>query len=95
MAVTMTAGTRFRCQNPDCRCEVEVISASSEAESNPRCCCCGSAMKKPYQKPSVMILGAESEELAHLLEADASPLLRRARISLWQCSSKHSTSLEN
>jgi len=73
VAVTMTVGTRFCCQNPDCRCEVEVINGSSEAESNPKCCCCGSAMKRPYQKPAVTILGAESKKFAHLFEVDASP----------------------
>ena len=50
MAVTMTAGTRFCCQNPDCRCEIEVHKTSMEATSNPRCCC-GAEMKRIYVKP--------------------------------------------
>ena len=50
MAVTMTVGTRFRCQDPDCRYEIEVHKASIEATSNPRCCC-GTEMKRIYVKP--------------------------------------------
>jgi len=89
--VTKLVGVRFRCQNPDCGCEVEVINDSSEAESNPRCSCCGSAMKKPYQKPFLKNLGAESKKLAHLFE-DTSPRQSGARLDLWRCPSKHSTS---
>ena len=51
-AVAMTVGTRFRCQNPDCRCEIEVHKASKESESNPRCCC-GAEMKRTYEKPAL------------------------------------------
>jgi len=50
MAVTMTVGTRFCCQNLDCRCEIEVHKTSMEATSNPRCCC-GAEMKKSYAMP--------------------------------------------
>jgi hypothetical protein len=53
--MNMTAGTRFRCQNPDCRCEIEVHKDSMEATSNPRCCC-GAEMKKPYVKPALQEL---------------------------------------
>jgi hypothetical protein len=53
--MTMNAGQRYRCQNPDCRCEIEVIKTSTEAESNPRCCC-GAEMKKPYEKPAFKTL---------------------------------------
>jgi hypothetical protein len=84
MAVTLTAGTRFRCQNPDCGCEVEVTNSLSEAESKPSCCCCGSAMKRPYQKPVLKRLDVESKELAHLFEVDASAQQGGPRISLWQ-----------
>jgi hypothetical protein len=90
VSVTMTAGTRFRCQNPGCCCEVEVINVSSEAESNPRCSCCGSAMKRPYQKPVLKRLDA-AKKLAHSFEVDTPPRLGQASLSLWQCPSKHST----
>jgi hypothetical protein len=44
------------------------------------------------QKPIVKSLNTESKKLALLFEVNASPRLERARISLWQCPSKHSTS---
>jgi hypothetical protein len=90
--VIMRVGTRFLCQNPSCGCEVEVIDVSSEAESDPRCSCCGSAMKKPYQKPVLKNLDAESKEIAHLFESDASCRLGEAKISVGRCPSKYSAS---
>jgi hypothetical protein len=48
----MQVGQRYRCQNPDCRCEVEVVKASMETTTNPRCCC-GVEMKRPYEKPGI------------------------------------------
>jgi len=58
--MTMNVGQRYRCQNPDCRCEVEVIKASTEAVLNPRCCC-GGEMKKRYTKPTLKILDFKPE----------------------------------
>jgi len=49
--MTMNKGQRYRCQNPDCRCEVVVIEPSKEAVLNPQCCC-GGEMKKRYAKPT-------------------------------------------
>jgi hypothetical protein len=47
MAAGMTKGQRFVCQNPECRCELEVTKAPfANSSSNPE-------MKKPYIKPSV------------------------------------------
>lgn len=46
----MAVGQRYRCQNPHCRCEIEVIQPSAPSQSMPRCIC-GAEMKKPYQKP--------------------------------------------
>jgi hypothetical protein len=43
--MTINVGQRYRCQDPDCRCEIEVIKASTVAVLNPRCCC-GEEMKK-------------------------------------------------
>ena len=54
-AMTMNVGQRYRRQNTDCRCEVEVIQGSTEAVLNPRCCC-GWEMKKPYTEPTLKIL---------------------------------------
>jgi hypothetical protein len=51
----MIAGQTYRCQNRECGCEIQVVKASIEAQSNPRCCC-GSEMKKPYEKPSLRSL---------------------------------------
>jgi hypothetical protein len=55
-AMTMNMGKCYRCQNPDCRCEIEVIQASMEAVLNQRCCC-GREMKKPFTEPMLKILG--------------------------------------
>jgi len=49
--MTMNVRQRYCCQNPDYRCEIEVTKTSTEAESNPRCCC-GAEMKKPYEEPT-------------------------------------------
>ena len=46
----MRKGQRYRCQNPECRDEIEVTKSSSGEESNPRCRC-GGEMKKVYSKP--------------------------------------------
>jgi len=56
--MTMSVGQRYRCQDPNCRCEVEVIHASTEAVLNPRCCC-GREMKKAYTKPILEILDSK------------------------------------
>ncbi len=42
--MTMKIGQRYRCLNSDCRCEIEVTKASTEANTNPRYCC-GAEMK--------------------------------------------------
>ena len=65
--MTMTAGTRFRCQNPDCRCEIEVHKASMEAECNPRCCC-GAEMKRAYVKPALRQLDDTATEFFGVAE---------------------------
>jgi len=41
---------RYRCQNPDCRAEIEMTNASSEASTMPKCSC-GAPMKKVYSTP--------------------------------------------
>ena len=46
----MRKGQRYRCQNPNCRDEIEVINNSGEEDSNPRCHC-GAKVKKVYSKP--------------------------------------------
>jgi hypothetical protein len=33
--MTMTVGQHYFCQNPGCRCEIEVIKNSTESDSNP------------------------------------------------------------
>jgi hypothetical protein len=60
--MTITAGMRLRCQNPDCGCEIEVHRASKKAESNPRCCCCGAEMKRTYAKPALRELDDTATE---------------------------------
>jgi hypothetical protein len=45
--MTMRAGQQYHCQNPSCRCQVEVKKTSAEAQANPKCCC-GAEMKTEY-----------------------------------------------
>jgi len=40
-----TVGQRYRCQNPDCRAEIEMTS--SDSKTMPKCSC-GALMKKVY-----------------------------------------------
>jgi hypothetical protein len=54
LTMTMRVGKRYRCQNADCRCEIEVTKASMKAGANPTCCC-GAEMKKPWKKPTFKI----------------------------------------
>ena len=58
--MTMSVGHRYCCQNPDCRCEIEVIMPSTEAGLNPKCCC-GEEMKKHCTKPTFKILNFKAE----------------------------------
>ena len=51
----MRAGQRYRCQNPACRSEIEVLKPSIEAMKNLQCCC-GSEMKRAYTKPAIRSL---------------------------------------
>ena len=57
--MTMQVGQSYRCQNPDCRCEIEVTKASMETVTNPRCGC-GAEMKRPYEKPGFKSLDSKS-----------------------------------
>jgi len=46
----MRKGKRYRCQNPNCRNEIEMMTNSGEEDSNPWCHC-GAKVKKVYSKP--------------------------------------------
>jgi hypothetical protein len=46
----MRKGQRYRCQNPNCRDEIEMMTNSGEEDSNLRCHC-GAKVKKVYSKP--------------------------------------------
>lgn len=64
---------RWCCTNPDCRSEVVVLkSAAALAGENPRCCC-GSVMKRPYERPERKRLD-DAEKIRKLVE-----LLRRPK----------------
>lgn len=68
MKTVMRKGEYYRCENPGCRAEIEVKKDSSEAESNPRCCC-GAEMKRPYTKPAIRELDQNAAAaFAHLFE---------------------------
>ena len=63
--MTMDVRQRYRCQNPDCRCEIEVTKTSTEAKFNPRCCC-GAEMKKSYKEPVFKTLDTHPELFADI-----------------------------
>jgi hypothetical protein len=58
-------GQIYRCQNPECRAEIEVVKDSIEAVSNPLCCC-GSEMKKAYARPVFRTLDRNAPEVKAL-----------------------------
>ena len=57
----MQSGQRFRCTNPECAAEIEVIRDSIEGTSSVTCCC-GAVMKKPYRKP-VLTTSTENDSI--------------------------------
>ncbi len=64
----MQTGQRYRCQNEDCRAEIEVRKASIEGSSNPRCCC-GAEMKKVYSEPVLRELDKDATLVAEFSRA--------------------------
>ena len=49
----LTPGGHWKCTNPECGAEIIVaLAAKIEGSANPRCCC-GSDMKKHYQRPAL------------------------------------------
>jgi len=65
----MQSGQRYRCQNVECRAEIEVKRASIEGSSNPRCCC-GAEMKKVYSKPVLRELGKNAAVVGEFSRAE-------------------------
>ena len=57
----MANGNLYRCQNPNCRAEVESSSVSIPKSANPTCSC-GAPMKKVYTKPVVREMSREEVE---------------------------------
>ena len=68
--IAMREGQHYRCQNPECRAEIEVTKDSIEGISNP-ICCCGTPMKRPYSKPVLRVLDLGEAPLAELFEERA------------------------
>jgi hypothetical protein len=68
--IAMREGQHYRCQNPECRAEIEVTKDSIEGISNP-ICCCGAPMKRPYSKPVLRVLDQGEAPLAELFEERA------------------------
>jgi hypothetical protein len=56
-------GQRYRCQNPECGAEIEVIKESIEGASGVRCCC-GELMKRRYSKPLMKIRPEDTSKSA-------------------------------
>ena len=57
--MTMRPVQRYRCLNPACRGEVELVLSSTVSAGKPRCDC-GCEMKKFYTKPTLRDLGVGS-----------------------------------
>jgi hypothetical protein len=57
--MTTIVGQLYRCQNPDCGCELQVTKTSTAAKFNPRCGC-GGEIKKLYGKPVCKALDTPS-----------------------------------
>lgn len=57
-------GQVLRCQNRQCRAEIQVIKDSVEGKSNPMCCC-GGEMKKLWITPFLSRF-RETAEMADL-----------------------------
>lgn len=55
-------GQIYRCQNRQCRAEIQIVKDSVEGESNPKCCC-GAEMKKLWNTPVLRRLSATPELL--------------------------------
>jgi hypothetical protein len=51
----MKTGERWRCSNPECRCQVLVESGSAIHGRN-LICACGGAMKRKYAPPQLTYL---------------------------------------
>ena len=59
---------RWRCTNPDCGTEIVVTkTAGMEGGTNPRCCC-GAAMKKPYQSPTLRNIADADKSVRDVFE---------------------------
>jgi hypothetical protein len=67
MKIVMQKGQKYRCQNSECRAEIEVTKDSSEGALNPRCCC-GAEMKKSYSEPVFRTLDEDAAVHAKLFE---------------------------
>ena len=58
-------GGRWKCINPECGAEIFVVLAAKiEGSVNPRCCC-GSAMKRSYQRPTLTNI-TDAAEIARI-----------------------------
>lgn len=56
-------GERYVCQNPLCKCEIEITRASIDTNGTPKCAC-GSPLKKPYRSPAFRELAAQPSQFA-------------------------------
>jgi hypothetical protein len=65
--IAMRKGQHYRCQNPECRAEIEVREDSIEGVSNPMCRC-GAVMKRSYTIPVLRELDRDDARLVELFE---------------------------
>ena len=61
----MRKGQWLRCQNLECAAEIEITKDSIPGEFRITCCC-GSPMKRPFNKPVLARLSIDSSTLATL-----------------------------
>lgn len=60
-AMPLKLGESYVCQNPLCKCEIQVTRPSTATARNP-ICGCGSPMKKPYRSPEFQPLPDQPSE---------------------------------
>lgn len=58
----MRIGEKWCCSNLACGAEIVVTKSSKLREPEKPVCGCGSAMKRPYEKPTVTRLAADVNE---------------------------------
>ena len=60
--MTMREGERWICSNPECGCQVCVLTAARTGDGTNPQCVCGSRMRKAYAPPSFRQIGPDEQK---------------------------------